>query len=221
MPIWDDIGVEHGSFGFKGWDELGSIPQSLGARAVLEAIAYVIRSRANDVIEAVEQAGLAGGGAQSGIWRQVVADALGMRLIAPQSAGGAWGAASIASMALGYYFDASLSEAVAMVTTPNPLANSYTRETARRAAIWYNGWSLLISMSQHLYLASVKALKNRAGVFSLMMIPVDFKGSVEEFYQVLLRIARDSHKRWWVRMTKSRLPFGVRCEPTQLQQSAV
>jgi sugar (pentulose or hexulose) kinase len=135
LPIWDEIGAERGSFGFEGSNMVGPIPKTLGARAVLEAIAYVIRSRAIDVLATTQQIYLAGGGAQSAIWRQIIADTLGLRLIAPRYASEALGAAIIASKALGWTTNALYAEAT--VTASNSSAHSCTEETARRAALWY------------------------------------------------------------------------------------
>lgn len=137
MPTWDKIGVEHGSFGFQGWNDVGPIPQTLAARAVLEGIAYAIRTFAGDLIATIEEVGIAGGGARSEIWRQVVADVLGLRLVAPTRAGGAWGAACIAAAALGHYLNVQTANGGAAVTIPDFFARARTQETARRAAIWY------------------------------------------------------------------------------------
>jgi len=139
LPIWDDFGAEQGSFGFAGWHGQGPPPQPLGARAVLESLAYAIRARAADVIETSEEFGLAGGGSASKIWRQIVADALGLPIRTPRHAAGAFAAASIAGIALGWDLKATSAIASALVTVPDLLAYSYTHETARRAAAWYGG----------------------------------------------------------------------------------
>jgi xylulokinase len=79
-------------------------------RAVLEGVAYGLK----DSFTLIAQAGLpddiqvrvSGGGAQSPVWRQILADVLGAPLVATSTTeGGAYGAALLATVAAGVYDD--------------------------------------------------------------------------------------------------------------------
>jgi len=77
-------------------------------RAVLEGVAFGLR----DSLELVRAAGLApsteiratGGGIQSGLWRQILADVLGARIVTTSTAeGAAQGAATLAAVGAGWF----------------------------------------------------------------------------------------------------------------------
>lgn len=76
-------------------------------RAVLEGVAFSLR----DGLEIIQELGLparrvkiAGGGARSPIWRQIVADVLGLPIsLEPEDRGPAFGAALLAGVAVGVY----------------------------------------------------------------------------------------------------------------------
>jgi len=79
-------------------------------RAVLEGVAFGLK----DSFELIAQAGLpddievriAGGGAKSPVWRQIIADILGARLVSTSTTeGGAFGAALLAAVGVGLYPD--------------------------------------------------------------------------------------------------------------------
>ena len=82
-------------------------------RAVLEGVAFSLR----DGLEIIQELGLparrvkiAGGGARSPLWRQIVADVLGLPIsLEPEDRGPAFGAALLAGVAVGVY--ASVEEA--------------------------------------------------------------------------------------------------------------
>ena len=84
-------------------------------RAVLEGVAFSLR----DGLEIIKELGLparrvkiAGGGARSPLWRQIVADVLGLPIsLEPEDRGPAFGAALLAGVAVGVY--ASVEQACA------------------------------------------------------------------------------------------------------------
>lgn len=90
-------------------------------RAVLEGVAYGLR----DGLELMRAAGTSeprefrasGGGTKSPLWRQVVADVLGVRLVTVGTAeGAAFGAAVLATVAAGWFDD--VTDAAAAMVTP-------------------------------------------------------------------------------------------------------
>jgi xylulokinase len=103
-------------------------------KAALEGVAFALR----DSMEALEAIGisideleLAGGGTTNQLWRQLLADVLGKRLVAVESpAGAARGAALLAGVAAGTY--ASVHEAAALgprlrlAAEPGPEAGAYS-----------------------------------------------------------------------------------------------
>jgi len=103
------------------------------ARAVLEGVTYGLR----DSVEIIRAAGvridavyLTGGGARSPLWRQIVADVLGLPLtVAQEREGPAFGAALLAAVGTGHY--ASLAEASAATLTSVATA---TPDPARQRA---------------------------------------------------------------------------------------
>ena len=88
-------------------------------RAVLEGVAFSLR----DGLEIIRELGLparrvkiAGGGARSPLWRQIVADVLGLPIsLEPEDRGPAFGAALLAGVAVGVY--ASVEEACAQTAS--------------------------------------------------------------------------------------------------------
>ena len=97
-------------------------------RAVLEGVAFSLR----DGLEIIQELGLparrvkiAGGGARSPLWRQIVADVLGLPIsLEPEDRGPAFGAALLGGVAVGVYD--SVAEACAVTA-------SQTQEVAPRA----------------------------------------------------------------------------------------
>ncbi|MDE2852638.1 MAG: xylulokinase [Chloroflexota bacterium] len=95
-------------------------------RAVLEGVAFGLK----DSFTLIDQAGLpdayeariSGGGAKSPIWQQIIADVLGAPLVNVNTTeGGAFGAATLASVAAGLYDDAA-SACEAMIQTGDTVA---------------------------------------------------------------------------------------------------
>ena len=97
-------------------------------RAVLEGVAFSLR----DGLEIIQELGLpvrrvkiAGGGARSPLWRQIVADVLGHPIsLEPEDRGPAFGAALLAGVAVGVYDS---------VETACAVTASQTQEAAPRA----------------------------------------------------------------------------------------
>lgn len=128
-PYWDallrgsyvGLGFEHG-------------PGHL-VRALYEGIAYslkdcleVLRPKV-DILNSVR---LTGGGVQSAVWRQILADVLGLELELPSSADASFGAALIAGIGIGVYPDAitAVNRTVRVIgkTTPEPAAQQFYAE---------------------------------------------------------------------------------------------
>ncbi len=114
-------------------------------RAVLEGVAFGIK----DSFTLIQQAGLgaitqvriSGGGAKSAIWRQIMADVLGVELVTVNTTeGAAFGAALLAGVGAGFYADAlSASEAMIQVTgrtAPSAAADIYPDYYARYRALY-------------------------------------------------------------------------------------
>jgi xylulokinase len=84
-------------------------------RSVLEGVAFGLRDIAQIILElgsSPEQILVSGGAANSGVWRQIIADTLGLDVFTMSASayGGAFGAALIAGTAVGAW--SSLGEAV-------------------------------------------------------------------------------------------------------------
>lgn len=114
-------------------------------RAVLEGVAFGIK----DSFTLIQQAGLgaitqvriSGGGAKSAIWRQIMADVLGVELVTVNTTeGAAFGAALLAGVGAGFYADAlSASEAMIQVTgrtAPGEAAAIYPDYYVRYRALY-------------------------------------------------------------------------------------
>ena len=75
-------------------------------RAVYEGVALAIRDLAGNLPEMHGDLILTGGGARSGLWPQMIADALGRAVVVPAASEfGARGAALLAGTAIGWYPD--------------------------------------------------------------------------------------------------------------------
>ena len=96
-------------------------------RSVLEGVAFGLR----DNLKLMEEVGLtgirevrlSGGGAQSGVWRQILADAMGVDLLTVQATeGAAFGAALLAGVGAGAWasVDAACKASVELGETTSP-----------------------------------------------------------------------------------------------------
>ena len=115
-------------------------------KAALEGVAFALRE-AMETLEAtgisIAELNLAGGGATNQAWRQLLADALGKRLLAVDSpAGAARGAALLAGVAAGTYSSvhetAALGPSFELVAEPGARAEAYSalhRQFNRRSHI--------------------------------------------------------------------------------------
>jgi xylulokinase len=79
-------------------------------RAVLEGVAFGIKDSFTLIREAglgaIEQVRISGGGAKSPLWRQIMADVLGVELVTVNTTeGAAYGAALLAGVGAGLYGD--------------------------------------------------------------------------------------------------------------------
>lgn len=77
-------------------------------RAVLEGIAYSLLDAREVIAEmglTLRDARLIGGGAKSPLWRQIVADVMGMPVMAPVAGDASYGAALIAGVGVGLFPD--------------------------------------------------------------------------------------------------------------------
>ena len=77
-------------------------------RAVLEGVAFGIKDNFRLILQAglgsIEQVRISGGGAKSGLWRQIMADVLGVELVTVNTTeGAAFGAALLAGVGAGAY----------------------------------------------------------------------------------------------------------------------
>lgn len=112
------------------------------ARAVLEGVCFGLRDSLNLIHELgvrSKRVRVSGGGAQSGVWRQILADVLEMEIgTVGTSAGAAFGAALLAGVGAGVF--ASLADAVTRAVQerecarPGPAARRYAEYHARYAA---------------------------------------------------------------------------------------
>ncbi len=113
-------------------------------RAVLEGVAFGLA----DNLRLLEDAGLprpaalraSGGGTKSALWRQILADALGVRLEAPSSTeGAAFGAALLAGVGAGAWadVDAACAAAVRVTAVTEPDAAERYREPLARFRALY------------------------------------------------------------------------------------
>lgn len=120
-PYWDallrgsyvGLGFEHG-------------PGHL-VRSLYEGIAYSLRDCLDTLrvkVGDIRSARLTGGGVQSAMWRQILADVLALELELPSSADASYGAALIAGIGVGVFPDAiaAVNQTVRVVekTVPNP-----------------------------------------------------------------------------------------------------
>ncbi len=103
-------------------------------RAVLEGVAFGIKDSFRLILQAglgsIDQVRISGGGAKSGLWRQIMADVLGVELVTVNTTeGAAFGAALLAGVGAGVYPDVlSACEATIQITgrtSPSPDSRIY------------------------------------------------------------------------------------------------
>lgn len=103
-------------------------------RSVLEGVAFGIKDSFRLIqaagLAAIDQVRISGGGAQSVLWRQIMADVLDVPLVTVNTTeGAAFGAALLAGVAAGFYSDVleacRATVRVTGETTPGPDAGSY------------------------------------------------------------------------------------------------
>ena len=114
-------------------------------RAVLEGVAFGIRDSFRLIMDAevgeIIQARLSGGGAKSALWRQILADVLGVELVTVNTTeGAAYGAGLLTAAGAGIYPDV-LSACVATIKVtgrvlPGPAAAKYPAFYARYRALY-------------------------------------------------------------------------------------
>lgn len=120
-------------------------------RAVYEGTALAMRDCFDAIGQPVEEVVLVGGGARSGFWAQMFADATGRRIVVAEgSEFGARGAALLAGIAVGVY--ASHSAAAATLS----IAQRYTPEASAARA-----YDLLYPLYRHLVQSSREAWRLR------------------------------------------------------------
>lgn len=114
-------------------------------RAVLEGVAFGIKDSFTLIesagLGAIRQVRISGGGARSALWRQIMADVLGVELVTVNTTeGAAYGAALLAAVGAGLY--ASVDEACAAAiritgqTLPSPHAETYRAWYPRYRALY-------------------------------------------------------------------------------------
>jgi sugar (pentulose or hexulose) kinase len=120
-------------------------------RAVYEGIALSIRDGYSVLPQAVSEIRLAGGGAKSAFWSQIIADVTGCRVVVPAgSEFGARGAALLAAVGLGWY--ASVGEAAAATDATDAAEGSahiFTPQ-ARAAAVYDQVYAVYRSLQRDL-----------------------------------------------------------------------
>lgn len=114
-------------------------------RAVLEGVAFGLR----DALDLIRAAGveprtirITGGGARNSIWRQIIADVLGVRLVFASSAqGGAYGAALLAGIGTGVIGNikvaAESGERAQEVTSPGAASEKYASMLPRFRELYH------------------------------------------------------------------------------------
>ncbi|MEA3334994.1 MAG: xylulokinase [Chloroflexota bacterium] len=102
-------------------------------RAVLEGVAFGIKDSFTLIQEAglgeVEQVRISGGGARSPVWRQIMADVLGVELVTVNTAeGAAFGAALLAAVGAGAFADvpSACEKTIQITGSSKPGADSWT-----------------------------------------------------------------------------------------------
>ena len=109
-------------------------------RALLEGVAYSLRDSLNILRNgevSCEEAIVIGGGAKSPLWRQIVADVLGIRLIRTKDSDSSLGSAMLAGVACGMFssFEDSVEKCV-------QISGNKTIPTAENAAIYDRGFDI-------------------------------------------------------------------------------
>ncbi|MCL4746707.1 MAG: xylulokinase [Burkholderiaceae bacterium] len=107
-------------------------------RALYEGVAYSLKDCLETLrpkVEAIDSARLTGGGVQSAVWRQILADVLALEFELPSSADASFGAALIAGIGVGIFADpvSAVEQTVRTVgkTTPRPEAVDFHAEGFR------------------------------------------------------------------------------------------
>lgn len=102
-------------------------------RAVLEGVAYGIKDSFSLIqqsgLGSIEQVRISGGGARSPLWRQIIADVLGVELVTVNTTeGAAFGAALLASVGAGFYdsVPAACEQTIQLTGQTRPAAESET-----------------------------------------------------------------------------------------------
>lgn len=138
LPMWNSIGLEHGSFGFIGEQK----SKALVARSILESLGYIIKYYSNKHVEkGQKRLWVSGGGGSSFIWRKILSNTIGVPLVSNCNSKGAYGACLIAGIGLKIIDKTKLSKI--KIYTTNPCAVSYksTDQTFSIASHWYDGYS--------------------------------------------------------------------------------
>lgn len=139
LPSWDEVGRKHGEFGFalQCKSETG-LPVEDMSRAVLEGLGHrlsaselLLDMHENDVI------GVAGGGAQSDVWPQILSDVVGICLRVFNSAENAWGAACVAGMALNWVGELTQLAGEEKRYYPDIRAHELAQVTSAKSVDWY------------------------------------------------------------------------------------
>ena len=107
-------------------------------RAVLEGVAFGIKDSFTLIQEAglgeINQVRISGGGAKSPLWRQIMADVLGVELVTVNTTeGAAFGAALLAGVAAGLY--ASVEDGLPRDDSDSPAAPNRARTKAALPAL--------------------------------------------------------------------------------------
>lgn len=103
-------------------------------RSVLEGVAFALRDSfelmKNVGLSAITQVRISGGGAQSALWRQIIADVLNSGLVTVNTTeGAAYGAALLAGVGAGVWssIDAACAEAIQITSNTTPEADNVTQ----------------------------------------------------------------------------------------------
>ncbi len=114
-------------------------------RAVLEGVAYGIKDSftliQNAGLGEIRQVRISGGGAKSGLWRQIMADVLGVELVTVNTTeGAAFGAALLAGVGAGIWKDVDVACSAAITITgqtlPSADTTTYQRYYPRYQALY-------------------------------------------------------------------------------------
>ncbi len=138
VPSWDRIGTEHGTFGFVNPNNGEfQIPTSTSARAILEGLGHRIVASQFDVGNGALAWGVAGGGANSHLWLQILSDVIGVKLRALPRARGAWPAALIAGSAIEWRGMLEYFTGKEKIFSPSRSSHLLAKITSDKARSWY------------------------------------------------------------------------------------